>query len=105
MTTFSSTVQILTVEDETRKSKRTGNEYTHFVARAILLGDDGQPVTVGALRVPPALREQVKVGTFRVNFALQVPDYGDDKGDIVSVVTGLVPYVAGKVAPAPAAPK
>lgn len=103
---FSSRIQVLTVENEDRKSKRTGNEYKHFVARAILLADDGEVVTVGALRVPPSLREQVKVGTFRASFSLQVPDYGDDKGDIVAVLTQLVPEQLAKAAAnAPAAAK
>lgn len=105
MSNFSSRVQILTVENEARKSKKTGADYTHFVARAILLGDGGEVVTVGALRVPPAMREQVQVGTFRASFSLQVPDWGDDKGDIVAVLTALVPEpakgtgVSGKPAP------
>ena len=100
---FSSRIQILTVENENRKSKRTGNEYTHFVARAILLDDAGGVVTVGALRVPPAMRDQVKVGSFRASFSLQVPDYGDDKGDIVAQLVELVPDVVRAPAKAVAA--
>ena len=51
------------------------------------------------------MREQVQVGTFRASFSLQVPDWGDDKGDIVAVLTALVPEpakgagVSGKPAP------
>lgn len=91
MTTFSSRVQILTIENETRKSKRTGADYEHFVARSILLADDGAVVTVGTLRVPPALREGLAVGTYRASFSLQVPDFGDNKGEIQAVLTALVP--------------
>lgn len=105
MSNFSSTVQILTVENEERTSKKTGNKYTHFVARAILLGDAGEVITVGALRVPPSMREMVTPGTFRASFSLQVPDYGDDKGDICSVLTGLVPIPPAGAVKAPAAAK
>lgn len=94
MSTFSSKIQILTVENEERTSKRTGNKFTHFAARSILLDDDGQVVTVGALRVrSDALRSQCKPGLFTAGFALQVPDFGDDKGDIVAVLTSLTPIV------------
>lgn len=101
MTTFSSTINILTVENEERTSKRTGNKYQHFVARAILLDDAGKVVTVGALPVRnEALRSQVKPGVYRAGFSLQVPDYGDDKGDICAVLTSLTP-VPATPAPAP----
>ncbi len=101
MTTFSSTIQILTVENEDRKSKRTGNDYKHFVCRAILLDDSGQVITVGALPVRnDALREQCKPGVFRAGFALQVPDYGDAKGDIQAVLVSLTPVI--KTVPKPA---
>lgn len=90
MTTFSSRVQILTIENETRKSKKTGADYEHFVARSILLADDGAVVTVGTLRVPPALRDGLTVGTYRASFSLQVPDFGDYKGEIQAVLTALV---------------
>lgn len=102
--TFSSTIQILTVENEERTSKRTGNKYTHFMARAILLDDAGNVVTVGSLPVRnPALREIVKPGTYRAGFALQVLDFGDQKGDIQAVLTSLTP-VGKPSAPAGASP-
>lgn len=101
MSKFSSTVQVLLVE--TTQSKKlnpdTGKPYEQVAARCILLADNGKDViTVGRLRVPPVLREVVRPGTFRADFTLQVPDYGDNKGDIVAMLTGLVP-----VASAPAA--
>lgn len=100
---FSSTVQVLLVE--TTQSKKlnpdTGKPYEQCAARCILLGDNGKDVvTVGRLRVPPALREVVKPGVFRADFALQVPDYGENKGDIVALLTGLVPAPATPAAPA-----
>ncbi|MDP3887122.1 hypothetical protein [Hydrogenophaga sp.] len=91
---LSSTIQVLKVENEERTSKKTGDKYQHFAARCILLDDDGQVVTVGLLssrRMAPELRDQVKVGTYRAMFAMQVPDYGSDKGDMVAMLTGLVP--------------
>lgn len=101
MSKFSSMIQVLTVENEEKTSTRTGNKYTHFAARCVLLDDAGAVVNVGALRVPPAMRDQVKVGTFRAGFALQVPDWGDQKGDIVAVLTDLTP-VTRSPAPSPA---
>lgn len=91
---FSSTIQVLKVENEKRTSKRTGEEYDHFAARCILLDDDGGVVTVGLLssrRINRELRDAVKPGTYRATFAMQVPDYGQDKGELVSMLTGLVP--------------
>lgn len=103
MSKFSSMIQVFTVENEEKTSARTGNKYTHFAARCALLDDSGQIVNVGALRVPPAMRDQVKVGAFRAGFALQVPDWGDQKGDIVAVLTDLTPIQTRGAAPAPAA--
>lgn len=91
---FSSTIEVLAVENEERESKRTGNKYNHFAARCVLRADDGKVITVGTLRsrrISPELRDTVRPGLFRATFALQVPDFGDDKGDIVSMLTGLVP--------------
>lgn len=100
---FSSTVQILMVEktESPYKDKVTGLPVQRVAARCILLADDGQPVTVGRLRVPKALVDKVQVGTFRADFALVVPDFGDDKGDIVAQVTNLTPVpVKGASSPA-----
>lgn len=91
---FSSTIEVLAVENEERTSKRTGDKYTHFAARCVLRADDGRVITVGTIRsrdIQPELRDTVRPGLFRATFALQVPDYGDKKGDIVSMLTGLVP--------------
>lgn len=105
MTTFSSTVRILTVESEERVSGK-GNKYSHFAARAILLADDAETViTVGALRTrDEALQKQCVPGLFRATFALQVPDWGDNKGDICAVLTHLTPVAPSQVRrPTPAA--
>lgn len=87
---FSSRLQILLVEKTDTKFKDAdGNVVQRVAARAVLLADDGNVVTVGRLRVPKSLADKVKTGTFRASFALTVPDYGDDKGDIVATLTGL----------------
>lgn len=104
---LSSTIQVLKVEREQRKSKRTGAEYTHFAARCIVLTDDGDVETVGVITsrgVTPELRDQLRPGTFRAVFALQVSDYGDDKGELRSMLTGLTPFTFKKPAPGAASP-
>lgn len=92
MTSFSSTVRILSVENEERTSAK-GVKYSHFAARSILLADDGETViTVGALRTRDVnLQKKCVPGVFRATFAMQVPDWGDSKGDIVAVLTDLTP--------------
>jgi len=95
MTSFISIVQVLTVENEERVSKSKGTKYQHFVCRCILLDENGAVVTVGSMsgrRIPAELRDSIKPGTYTASFSLQVPDWGDDKGEIVSVLTGLAPY-------------
>lgn len=105
---FSSRLQILAVENEVRTSKRTKNEYTHFAARCIVLADDGTAMTVGTLRsdqVVPELRDSLKAGfsgIVRAGYGLRVPDYGDSKGDVVCMVTSLVPEPPARAAQAPA---
>lgn len=101
---WSSTIQVLAVENEERTSKKTGNKFQHFAARCIVLNDDGSVLTVGALRIRnPELQASCKVGTYRATFGLSVPDFGEDKGDIIASVTALSPVVPRAVAPAPAA--
>lgn len=97
MSQFSSILEVLAVENEERTSKRTGNKYNHFAARCVLRDEKGGVITVGTLRsdqVLPELREQMKVGLFAATFSLRVPDFGDDKGDIVSMLTGFTPAAA-----------
>lgn len=101
---FSSTIQVLKIETTDTKTinPETGKPFQRTAARAILLDDDGSVVTVGRLPVPRPLVDQVKTGTFRATFALQVPDWGDNKGDIVAVLTGLSPVQVRGAAPAAA---
>ena len=102
---YTSTIQILKVEVQHSKKldPNTQKPYESTIARTALLNDDGELETVGRLRVPRDLVELAKVGTYRATFALSVPDYGEFKGDVVSVLTGLVPVPpARQVAPAPA---
>ncbi|ATA56530.1 hypothetical protein CKY39_27310 [Variovorax boronicumulans] len=97
MSQFSSIIEVLAVENEERVSKRTQNKYTHFAARCVLRNDKNEVVTVGTLRsdqILPELRDQVKVGLFAATFSLRVADWGESKGDIVSVLTGFMPAQA-----------
>lgn len=103
--TFSSTLQVLKVEKEERTSKRTGNKYDHFAARCIVLDDNGEVVTVGVITskaCTPEVREKVRPGTYRALFALQVSDYGEQQGQIVSMLTDLMPVPVKGQAPKPA---
>jgi len=100
---MSSTIQVLKVNPlEKKTSKKTGNDYEIHTAECIVLDDDGGIECVGVLRIAPALRDMVRVGTFRAGFSLRVPTYGDNKGEITSMLTSLmpVPVKAGSVPPA-----
>lgn len=92
---FSSVIEVLAVENEERTSKRTGNKYNHFAARCVLRDDAGNVITVGTIRsdvIDQGLRDMVKPGLYSATFALKVPDWGESKGDIVTMLTGLVPF-------------
>ena len=95
--TFSSRLNVLAVENEERISKRTQKPYRHFVARCVVLDDKGGVLTVGSLRSDQCvqeLREALKAGDsgiYRAGYGLRVPDFGDQKGDVVCLVTSLVP--------------
>jgi hypothetical protein len=90
---YSSIVQILSVESTPgKKPSADGVIPTYYAARCILFQDDGKTVnTVGRLRIPKPLVSVVKEGMFTASFALVVPDYGNDKGDVVSQLTSLIP--------------
>jgi hypothetical protein len=101
---MSSRIRVLLVETTDSKTPDPANPGQFFkrvAARCILMDDAGQPVTVGRLRVPKSLVPQVAVGDFRAAFALRVPDYGDNKGDIVAELTSLIAETPVR-APAPA---
>ncbi len=105
---FTSTIQILKVSEELSKKLNpdTGKPYVSHIARTALINDDGELETVGRLRVPRELVDVAKVGVFRAGFALRVPDYGADKGDVVAVLTSLTPVPPARTAaPAPVAQK
>lgn len=92
--TFASTIQVLKVEKEPRTSKRTGEAYEHFAARCIVLDDNGEVITVGTIKsqaCTPEVREKVRPGIYRAVFALQVSDWGKQQGEIVSMLTDLMP--------------
>lgn len=93
---LSSKIQVLTVESTDSKTvdAATGQPYKRIAARCILFNDDNTVNTVGRLRVPKALVPLVKPGMFTASFGLSVPDYGDNKGDVVALLTSLVPVAA-----------
>ena len=100
---FSSTVQILKLnEPDKGKSLKTGKDWERRTAECMLLDDSGVVECVGRLVIPPALYESAAVGIYRAAFALTVPTFGDQKGDITARLTGLVPVTAARPAPAPA---
>lgn len=104
---FSSTIQVLKVEKETRKSKSTGKDYEHFAARCITLTDDGEVDNVGVITsrgCTPEVREKVRPGTFRAVFALRVSDFGEQQGQIVAMLTDLMPVPVKVQGQKPAVP-
>lgn len=110
MSNFSSTLQVLVIEEQTAKKVNpdTGLPNKWKVARCALLDDAGEVINVGRLRVPRDLDATIARGTFRATFALGVPDWGDSKGDIMAMLTALTPVQLraqqiGAAAPAPAA--
>lgn len=97
---FSSTIQVLKVDaPEEKTSPKDGSKYTVHTAQTALLLDDGSLDKVGRLRIPEKMRDVVKVGTFRASFALEVAQWGQNKGDVIATLTGLLPVV--KAPPAP----
>lgn len=82
-----------TTDSKTPDPATPGQFFKRVAARCILMDDEGKTVTVGRLRVPKSLVPQVKEGDFRAGFALRVPDYGDNKGDIVAELISLTPDV------------
>lgn len=89
---FSSTVQVLKVNAiESGISKKTQQPWERHTAECMLLADDGSIECVGRMVIPKTMIDDVKIGTFRASFALVVPTFGDQKGDITARLTGLVP--------------
>lgn len=96
---FASFLRVLIVEDKKgSKPRPDGTVASWQVARCIVAKDQkfSEVVTVGALRVPKSLEGQVKPGDFTASFSLGVPDWGDQKGEIVSMLAGLTPIPQGK---------
>ncbi len=97
---FSSLIQVLKVDPvEKRRSPKDGSEYEIHTAQTALLSDDGELQKVGRLRIPEPMREKIKVGTFRASFALEVAQWGQNKGDVIASLVDLLP-VPVKGAPA-----
>lgn len=89
---FYSTIQVLKVDAPLEKtSKKDGSKFMVHTAQTALIDDNGELQKVGSMRVPESLREKIKVGTFRAGFSLDVAGYGLNKGEIVAVITDLLP--------------
>ncbi|MES2949351.1 MAG: hypothetical protein V4858_12500 [Pseudomonadota bacterium] len=102
---FSSTVNILKVNElETGVSGKTGKPWDRMTAECALLDDDGVLECVGRLVIPQAMREGIKTGVYRAGFALVVPTFGDQKGDITARLTALTPVPVKGVPTPPRAP-
>lgn len=98
---FASFLRVLVIEDKKGSKPRADGTLAQWkVARCILAKDEKfkEVVTVGALRVPKALEDTIKQGDFSASFTLGVPDWGDNKGDIVAMLAGLTPVPQGKAA-------
>lgn len=88
--TYCSTIHIMKVDaPETRTYE--GKSFTVYSAQVGILHDDGSLHEVGRLNMPEAMYPSAKVGLFRAAFGLQRAAWGKNKGDIISVLTGLVP--------------
>lgn len=86
----SSTVQVLKVVNEMRKSKK-GEDYTIRMAECVLLTDEGEIEVAGPLRLSEELVKDLKPGFYRAGFSMVRSTYGDNKGDIVSKCVSLTP--------------
>lgn len=101
---FLSLIQILKVDEPvTKKSPKDQSEYTVYTAQTALLNSDGVLEKVGRLRIPEAMREKVKVGTFSALFSLEVAQWGLNKGDVIAALVDLQPVPPGGLKAAPAA--
>lgn len=96
---FHSQIQIYKVDTPEEKTSKDGGKYTIRTAQTALLDDDGVLQKVGRLRFSESLEKEVKVGTFRAGFSLDVATYGLNKGDVVATLVSLSPVVARVVNP------
>jgi|GEM_PF-1582649 hypothetical protein len=97
----SSTVQVLKVVNESRKTKK-GEEFQIRMAEVVLYTDEGEVEVVGPMRLSESLLEGLKPGYYRAGFTMERQGWGDNKGDIVSRCVSLTP-VPMKGVPTPAA--
>lgn len=96
---FCSTIHIMKV-DAPEPKVYDGKSFTVYSCQVGILQDDGALHEVGRLVMNEALYAQAKVGIFRAAFGLQRAAWGKTKGDIISVLTGLVPAPVRTVKPA-----
>lgn len=96
-------IQILKVDLPEEKIGKDGSKYTVRTAQTALFDDDGVLSKVGRLRIPESMVDVVKVGTFRAVLGLDVAAYGQQKGDIVPALLGLLPVATAVAKSTPAA--
>lgn len=88
---FKSLIQVLKVDPVEKVKTRDGSEFDRHTAQVALLNDDGTLDKVGQLRISDALKEKIAVGTFTASFGLEVAQWGKNKGEVIAVLSGLVP--------------
>jgi hypothetical protein len=102
---FSSILQILKINPvDSGISKKSGQPWTRNTAECMLLAADGSVECVGRLSIPKDMVEALKVGVYTAGFALTVPTFGDQKGDITARLTSLTPVSPRATAPVQRAP-
>lgn len=99
---FHSLIQVLKVDPVEEKTGKDGSKYTIRTAQTALLADDGSLEKVGRLRIPERMADQVKVGTFRAGFSLEVAQWGQNKGDVIASLVSLIQQPVRGAAPAAA---
>lgn len=96
---FCSIINVMKV-DAPEKKNYEGKEFTIYSAQVGILQDDGNLHEVGRLPMSEAMHATAKVGIYRASFGLQRAAWGKNKGDIISVLTGLVPAPVRNAKPA-----
>lgn len=103
MSNFSSTIQVLKVDDPEKIKLRDGTEFIAYGAQCALLTDSGDVHKVGKLRIPEHMVGKVQVGLFRAAFGLEVAQWGKNKGEIIAALTDLQSAPVRKASPSAAA--
>lgn len=90
----SSTVQVLKVINEEREKKDKSGKYWARLAVVTVLRDNGDVECAGNLRLSESLAEGLTPGLYRAGYCMGQVGYGDNRGDIQSMLVSLVPVPA-----------